>query len=323
MKLLFVTLLGFFVTGCSAQDLSSYTNIHSTESLKKSIQKNFEITQINDYFYVTNNENEKQIIAFFLGHLYKFDQSGNLIDTLKLPDYGAIMYNIQPENYFIYFEDGYLPNWIKTGDKTKNQYNKVYNQDLTMDLDAVNQYKKDALNFEYKDLNKPIKEYYDYLDKRAENIELIKLLKTLNQQAKYRHKAYFSTLYTSNIFMINNEVIKVNIPDELEYNSNTITGEKRLETVIPEFPEEQKSFHFEKKEWVKRNWNILSTNHGGYWLGNAYYNLPIGKSNLKMKVESVIKKERNSIRINRNIFPDNKNFVLIETRHGKYFIKEK
>ena len=321
--LLFGTLLGFFVTSCSAQDLSSYTNIHSTESLKKSTQKNFEITQINDYFYVTNNENEKQIIAFFLGHLYKFDQSGNLIDTLKLPDYGAIMYNIQPENYFIYFEDGYLPNWIKTGDKTKHQYNKVYNKDLTMDLDAVKQYKKDKLNFEYKDPNKPLKEYYDYLEKKAENIELIKLLKTLSNQSKYRQKVYFSTAYVSNIFMTNNEIIKVNIPYELEYNSNKITGEKRLETVIPLFNEEQKPFHFEKKEWAKRNWNILSTNHGGYWLGDAYYKLPIGKSTLKMKVESIVKKEKNNIRIRRNIFPYNKNFVLIETRHGNYFIKEK
>ena len=321
MKLLLGILLGFFVTACSTQDLSSYTNIHSTESLKKSAQKNFEITQITEYFYITNHQNEIQIIAHYRDNLYKFDHHGHVIDTLNFPSNDAMMHNIQPENYFIYFEDGYLPNWIKTGDKTKLQYNKVYNQDLTMDLDAVQQYKKDKLSFEYKGPNRLIKEYYDYLEKKAENIELIKLLKTLNQQSKQRLKAYFSTKYVSNIFMINDEIIKINIPNELEYSSNKIMGDKkRLKTVITKFTEEQKYFHFEKEEWVKRNWNILSSNSGGYWLGTAYYDLPIGKSTLKIKVEDVDK--NNSIRIYRNIFSDNKNFALVETRHGRYFIKE-
>lgn len=320
MKLLGIV-LGFFVAACSAQDFSSYTNIHSTESLKKSAQKNFEITQITEYFYITNHKNEKQIIAHCRDNLYKFDHQGHLIDTLNFPSNEAVMYNIQPENHFIYSEDGYLPNWIKTGDKTKHQYNKVYNQDLTMDSDAVKQYKKEVLNFEYKDTNRPLKEYYDFLDQKAENIELIKLLKTLNQQAKYRKKTYFSTKYVSHIFMINDEIIKINIPNELEYIGDKIIGYKKsLETVIPEFPEEQKVFHFEKEKWVKRNWSILSSNSGGYWLGTAYYHLPIGKSTLKIKVERIDKKYR--IGMNRNIFPNNNNFILVKTSHGRYFIKE-
>ncbi|UIR57681.1 hypothetical protein LZQ00_07635 [Sphingobacterium sp. SRCM116780] len=328
MRLLFGTLLGLFITNCSAQDLSAYINIESDVSVKKTVQKNFEITSIGAYFNTVNSKNEKQIIASYREVLYKFDQQGNLIDSLSVPDASAVIFNIQPENHFIYLEDGYFPNWIKTGDKTKRKYDKEYNQDLTMDADVLKRYEEDVLNFEYKDPDKPIKEYYDFLDKKVENFELIKLLKNLNNQANYRRNVSFSTSYSSNIFVINDEVIKVNFPHELDYHSNKIAGEnigdnsKPELVVIPEFSEERKPFHFKKEEHIKRNVNILSTHNGGYWLGTAFYNMPIVKDTLKIKVENIIEMEENNIKIDRNIFPENKYFVLIEVHHGWYFIKE-
>ena len=185
MKILFGILLFFFVSGCAVKNLSTYTTmdnlIYNTESVQESAQKNFKITLFQHYFYITNSKNEKQIIASDASNLYKFDQHGNLIDTLNVPDKHLVIYIRQPENNFIYLEDGYIPNWVKTGDKTKRKYDKVYNQDLTMDTDVLKQYKEDVRNFEYKDPTKPLEEFHDYLYKKAENFELLKLIKSLNE----------------------------------------------------------------------------------------------------------------------------------------------
>lgn len=336
MKLIFGTLLGFFISGCSAQDLSTYTDINNTESRKNPPQKNFEITKITDYFYVTNSKNENQIIAYYLGHLYKFDQRGNLIDTLDLVDKSDLRHYepvfddiaIQPENYFIYLGDGYFPNWIKTGDKTKHKYNKVYNQDLTMEADVLEQYHKDRRSISNKSETErwlKEKEVDDDLAKKAEDFELLKLIKRLNGQADYHQEITIpsSSPYLSSFFVIGSEVIKVNIPIELKSHSRKITGKKELKMVIPEFTEKQEYFHFEKMKWLKgSSGTTISHGYSGNWRGNAYYNIQIGENTLKIKVETSKGKSK-TIDINRNIFPDNKYFILIKTINGIYFIKEK
>lgn len=336
MKLIFGTLLGFFISGCSAQDLSTYTDINNTVSRKNPLQKNFEITKIKDYFYVTNSKNENQIIAYYVGHLYKFDQRGNLIDTLDLVDssdlrhYEPVLNDIaiQPENYFIYLGDGYFPNWIKTGDKTKHKYDKVYNQNLTMEADVLEQYYKDRQNISNKSETErwlKEKELDDDLAKKAENFELLKLIKRLNGQASYCQEITFpsSSPYLSIFFVIGYEVIKVNIPNELKSHSRKIIVKKELEMAVPEFTERQKYFHFENKERVKGSSGTpISTGYSGYWRGNAYYNIQIAENTLKIKVNTS-KSKNSTIEINRSIFANNKYFVLIKTTDEIYFIKEK
>lgn len=234
-----------------------------------------------------------------MNEIYKFDQLGNLIDVLELPNY-LVLINIQPENNAIFLEDEYIPYWIKTGDKTKKKYDKVYNKDLAMSMDEIR----------------------DSLKVMIEKTELISLFQNLNKQAKYKKEIYYSTHYASFIFTINKEVIKINIPNELRDYAYSIVGKNVIEVANSEFFEDKKPIHFMKETWVKRNWNFLSTSHGGYWLGSAYYNLVVGDKMLKIKEGSVSKGKHNKIKINRNIFPNNNYFILMETLRGKCFIKE-
>lgn len=321
MKILYIALSVLFPISCPSQNFSTYIDIYNNYELNNSEQKKFVITPIRDYYYQLNHVNEKQIIAFHMNEIYKFDQLGNLIDVLELPNY-LVLINIQPENNAIFLEDEYIPYWIKTGDKTKKKYDKVYNKDLAMSMDEIREIENKKLALYKYSYAVSRDEIRDSLKVMIEKTELISLFQNLNKQAKYKKEIYYSTHYASFIFTINKEVIKINIPNELRDYAYSIVGKNVIEVANPEFFEDKKPIHFMKETWVKRNWNFLSTSHGGYWLGSAYYNLVVGDKMLKIKEGSVSKGKHNKIKINRNIFPNNNYFILMETLRGKCFIKE-
>lgn len=313
LRLLLCTLSVFFISSCATQNLSLYTAAGHE-------QPNFKVTPVSSNFYAVDSNNEQLLISKYENTFYKFNAQGTLIDTLNFQD-GVGVY-VQPENHFIYIEDGYFPNWVKTGDKTKKGYAQYINADLKMDAEAIKQLKVDDNNFKYKDeQNSTVQERYDFLDQQAEKFQLLKLLKTYKEKSQYTSNAFFGTRENVDLFVINNEVIKVNVPLDLAYFNDKIVKEPRDKLSVA-FQEKIKPSHFEKIEWVKRRWNIFSgASYDGYWLGNAYYNIPVGNAIYKLKLENSLNDDA-EIKVGRFIFPQNKHFILIRTAdRDNYFIQ--
>lgn len=283
MKSLF-TLLFFCssMISCQNKGLENYKELPTNN---EGVFNNLHYKRVGsgDIFIPKNNSDKFIILS---GEIYLFDNKGN---ELKRSNYYRYL---DKDGGLIVTEKGYYKDWVNSPNPKLLLFDKIYNQDLSLDKEILEKQKNELKALGEKEdytSNEGYKKYKNKKEENYKNLENLESWKLFKELLAKSNDGFYCNTDESYIFLGKDNAIYKAFFDSSFHNKilshfAMMNVDAHQYKVLEKTIVKRKAFN--KKEYFKHQGSILS-NGRSHWSGDAFYSIKFNNDIIKFKLSDV------------------------------------